>query len=65
MSMTLIDTDILIDTALQVSEAVCCLDELEDSSELAISVVTQMELIVGCRNKTELKKWSNFWNGFR
>jgi predicted nucleic acid-binding protein len=65
MSMTLIDTDILIDTALQVSEAVHCLDELEDSSELAISVVTQMELIVGCRNKTELRKMEQFLERFQ
>jgi predicted nucleic acid-binding protein len=65
ISMTLIDTDILIDTALQVSEAVRCLDELEDSSELAISVVTQMELIVGCRNKTELRKMEQFLERFQ
>ena len=65
MSMTLIDTDILIDTALQISEAVRCLDELEGSLELAISVVTQMELIVGCRNKTELRKMEQFLERFQ
>ncbi|MEW6285511.1 MAG: hypothetical protein AB1509_04745 [Chloroflexota bacterium] len=42
MNITLVDTDILIDTALQISEAVRCLEVLENSSELAISVVTQI-----------------------
>jgi predicted nucleic acid-binding protein len=65
MSITLIDTDILIDTALQVREAVRYLEELEGSSELAISVITQMELIVGCRNKTELRKMEKFLERFQ
>jgi len=51
MSLTLVDTDILIDAALQVDEAIKCLDLLEETSSLAVSVVTQMELIIGCRNK--------------
>ena len=56
MNVTLVDTDILIDAAMDVSEAVVCLDTLEDTSVLAVSAITQMELIVGCRNKAELKK---------
>ena len=40
--MTLVDTDILIDAAHQVSEAIDCLTHLERQSVLAISVITQM-----------------------
>lgn len=65
MSVTLVDTDILIDAALDVSEAVDCLDALENTSALAVSVITQMELMVGCRNKTELRKMEQFLARFQ
>ncbi len=65
MSVTLIDTDILIDAALQVSEAVNCLNSLENASTLAVSIITQMELVVGCRNKTELRKMEHFLERFQ
>ena len=45
MSVTIIDTDILIEPARQAREAIACLDEIEQRSTLAISVITQMELI--------------------
>ena len=64
MSLTLVDTDILIDAALLLSEAVTCLDSLEKTSNLSISVITQMELIVGCRNKSELRKMEQFLERF-
>ena len=61
-----VDTDILIDAA-------CCIEDagkqfvlpefqqIEDKSSLgSISVVTQMELIIGCRNKQELKLLEHF-----
>jgi hypothetical protein len=60
MKAILIDTDIIIDAALQISEAVDCLERLEQTSALAVSVITQMELIVGCRNKNELRKTEKF-----
>ena len=50
MPLTIIDTDIFIDAGRGVSEAVVYLKKRESSSDLAISVVTQMELTVGCRN---------------
>lgn len=53
--LTVVDTDILIDVGREVSEAIDYLDELENRTTLAVSVVTQMELIVGCRNKAELR----------
>jgi predicted nucleic acid-binding protein len=65
MNVTLVDTDILIDAAMDVSEAVDCLDNLEDTSVLAVSVITQMELIVGCRNKGELRKMEQFLARFQ
>lgn len=59
-ALTIVDTDILIDAARQISEAVNCLDGIEQTSTLAISVITQMELVVGCRNKTELRNTDHF-----
>lgn len=53
--MIILDTDVLIDAARGVDDAVNCLQKIEDKSFLAISVVTQLELIIGCRNKKELK----------
>jgi len=64
-AFTIVDTDILIDAALQISEAVSCLDDIEQRSALAISVITQMELFVGCRNKTELRNTERFLRRFR
>jgi len=43
--MIIVDTDILIDSARCVKDAVKCLQQIEDKSSLAISAVTQMELI--------------------
>lgn len=65
MPAIIVDTDILIDASRNVNEAIDCLDRLEKSAELAISIVTQMELIVGCRNKVELQRLGRFLNRFR
>ena len=48
-TLTIVDTDILIDAARQAREAVECLADIEQQSALAISAITQMELLVGCR----------------
>lgn len=64
-TFTLVDTDILIDASRQINEAIACLDRIEKQSTLAISVITQMELIVGCRNKTELRKIDKFLKRFQ
>lgn len=40
------------------------LQRIEREQELAISVVTQMELVVGCRNKTELRELAKFLRRF-
>ena len=62
--MTLIDTDILIDTARGNEKAITYLQELEDHAELTISSITQMELIVGCQNYSELKALEKFLERF-
>lgn len=64
-SLTIVDTDILIDAALRVQSAVDCLDQVERESALAVSVVTEMELLIGCRNKTELRSTDRFLQRFQ
>lgn len=61
---TIVDTDILIDAGSRVIEAVTCLQNLKASSGLAISIITQMELMVGCRNKAEQQTLENFLKQF-
>jgi predicted nucleic acid-binding protein len=63
--LTIVDTDILIDAAHQISEAVDCLAQIERQSVLAVSVITQMELLVGCRNKAELRNTERFLQRFQ
>lgn len=62
--MIIVDTDILIDAARGIDDAANCLQQIEDTSSLAISVVTQMEMIIGCRNKKELKSLEHFLQRF-
>jgi hypothetical protein len=61
----LIDTDILIDVGRNDSFAKDYLDHFEKSFELSISSITQMELIVGCRNKNEQKLLDKFLKRFQ
>ena len=53
--LVLVDTDILIDMGRAVPEAMHCLQQLEAKLTLAISVITQLELWVGCRNTQEFR----------
>ncbi len=62
--LVIIDTDILIDVARDVSEATGCLREIEHNAIPAVSAVTQMELMIGCRNKKELKALDRFLSRF-
>ena len=62
---TIVDTDVLIDAGRGVNEAVARLSEMERNSSLAASVVTQLELFVGCRNKTELQEVEKFLQRFQ
>lgn len=63
--MTAVDTDILINAGRGVAETVDCLKNITASSTLAISVVTQMELLIGVRNKTELGALDKFLKQFQ
>lgn len=56
----LVDTDILIDVSRGIPVAINRLQSEANNSTLTISSVTQMELIVGCRNKTELQNLEKF-----
>jgi predicted nucleic acid-binding protein len=63
-NLSVIDSDILIDVGRNVKTAIERLNEERKTSITAISAVTQMELIVGCRNKTELKYLDKFLEDF-
>jgi len=65
MALTIIDTDILIDFARADQKAAHCLQAIQQKSILAISSITQMELVVDCRNKTELKDLEKFIQRFQ
>ena len=51
--LVVIDTDVLIDISHKNGKAIGYLENLEINFQLAISLITQMELMVGCRNKQE------------
>jgi hypothetical protein len=53
--LVIIDTDVLIDASRGIGEAIAYLQQVEQESALSVSVITEMELIVGCRNKAELR----------
>ena len=54
-NLVVVDTDVLIDTGRGVSEAIVCPQQIEQQASLAVSVITQMELMIGCRNKAEFR----------
>lgn len=63
-NLSVIDSDILIDVGRKVKIAIERLEAERKTSITAVSSVTQMELIVGCRNKTELKHLDKFLEDF-
>jgi predicted nucleic acid-binding protein len=64
-NLVIIDTDILIDLSRKNDKATGYLDNLEINHQLAISVMTQMELLVGCRNKQETALLDKFLKYFQ
>ncbi len=62
--LVILDTDVLIDAGRGMSEAIACIQQIERQASLAIAVVTQMELILGCHNKTELRNIDRFLSRF-
>jgi len=64
MEAILIDTDILIDLANNDTMAKERLVRESQASLLKISIITKLELIVGCRNKPELDSLDKFLRQF-
>jgi predicted nucleic acid-binding protein len=62
---TLIDTDILIDAGRGIADAIACLNRIQAAASLATSVVSEMELVVGCRDKAEMQAVAKFLQQFR
>ncbi len=60
----LVDTDILIDAGRGDKTAVRYLETSEKDTILAVSVVTVMELLVGCENKKEQQAVKQFIKRF-
>jgi predicted nucleic acid-binding protein len=61
----MVDTDILVDVARGVDTAASFIDEVKSRYVLAVSSVTEMELIVGCRNKIELVHLKRFLSDYK
>ena len=60
----IVDTDILIDYSRGIEKAKASIVALESDNRLAISVITQLELMVGCENKQDFKLLKTFLNDF-
>jgi len=61
----LVDSTILIDFSRGHEEAIEFLDHSrENDGEMAISVISSMELIIGCRDKVDLQKTQKFLSEF-
>jgi predicted nucleic acid-binding protein len=61
----IVDTDILIDAGRSIAQAVDFLQHAEQVAILAVSAITQMELIVGARSKNELRAIEKFLRRFQ
>lgn len=64
MAELLVDSDILIEVSRNVRGAIEYLRRTSGEFTLAISSITQMELLVGCRNKTEQRQLERFLRPF-
>ncbi len=60
----IIDSDILIDFARKDEKAIAFLESALQDGVAKISAISKMELIVGCRNKRELKALDRFVGRF-
>lgn len=60
----IVDTDVLIDYSRGIEKAKERIVELDREYHLAISVITQLELMVGCNNKQDFKHLKNFLRNF-
>jgi predicted nucleic acid-binding protein len=62
--LLLIDTDVLIDFSRGVEKTKKKLKKYESEYTLSISVITQLELMVGCENKADFKDLKDFLDDF-
>jgi predicted nucleic acid-binding protein len=60
----LIDTDILVDLAREFNPAIAFFGGLSVETTVHVSVITKMELFVGCRNKVEQRRTGRFLEVF-
>lgn len=65
MNIIVVDTDILIDLANKDRIATARIQEEALRTKLAVSTITVMELLVGCRNKQELTATNRFLSKFQ
>jgi predicted nucleic acid-binding protein len=49
---------------MEIEQAVNCLKHYEEQAQLAVSIITKMELVVGCGNKNELRDIEKFLQRF-
>ncbi len=63
--MTIVDTDILIDVARGDRQAILYLKNIQSESQAAITIITHMELVVGCRNQNEMRELDQFLQQFQ
>ncbi len=63
--VTIVDTDIVIDAGRGVEAAIDCLKKIKATTSLCLSAISQMELIVGCRNKKEIRYLEQFLERFQ
>ncbi len=61
----IVDTDILIDIARGTKKTASFLNKKKEQTDIAISSVTEMEMLVGCRNKTELSHLDKFLTDYK
>ena len=60
----ILDTDILVDVARGVTAPLEYIKKAKDKYQLCIGAVTEMELIIGCRNKVELMQLDRFLSDY-
>ncbi|MCB1194311.1 MAG: type II toxin-antitoxin system VapC family toxin [Leptospiraceae bacterium] len=64
MEKVLIDSDILIYIGNNDRSIIELVKKLEERNQLSISIITEMEMLVGCRNKQEFQKLDKFLRRF-
>ena len=64
-AVVVVDTDVLINAARGDGDALACIHAIEQHSSPVASAVTRMELIVGCRNRADLRAMERFLHRFQ